>query len=303
MHGRDVAVLLSTFNGSRFLPEFLVSLANQDPPISQLYLRDDGSSDESVRLVRDLWSPRRISVDTCRARMGPGRSFLRLLSLMNSDVDVLLFADQDDVWAPTKVAAAVSALRNRHEPTLYFSNLIVTDDRLTPLHVHHARRPKPSFANALVQNIATGNTIALNRPAVQLLQRYLPSHAVMHDAWCYLVISGCGDVVYDPEPRVFYRQHSNNTLGVQTSRLRSWQRRVVRQLRFGGRQELFAQACELLDAYGADLRPENLSLAQRFVSSYPYLGQRFGFAFGQGIVRQNNIDTLIAKTLYILKRL
>lgn len=299
----NVAVLLSTYNGARFLPEFLLSLANQDFQVSTLYLRDDGSSDDSCRLVEALWSPRPILIDPSHGHAGAAESFLRLLNLTSDDVDVALFADQDDVWSPAKVRTSVDALEGQDEPTLYFSNLVITDERLAPIRIHHDRPPRPSFGNALVQNIATGNTIAMNRPAIDLLKLHMPSHAIMHDAWCYLVISGCGGVVYDPTPRVLYRQHAKNALGVQTSRVSSWQNRLLRQLRFGGRENLFAQASELLEVYGAYLRPANRALAEDFVGAHQNLGKRIRFASSQGIVRQTALDTLIAKVLYVLKRL
>lgn len=73
----------------------------------------------------------------------------------------------------------------------------------------------PSFANALVQSLAVGNTMVLNKVARDLVVKasdYTP--VVSHDWWCYQIITGAGGIVtYDKKPSLQYRQHDKNIVG------------------------------------------------------------------------------------------
>ncbi len=143
-------------------------------------------------------------------------AFFRLLELSSDDADLWSFADQDDVWAPEKVERGVTALAGlEDQPALYCARVLVVDDALRPLYPHELPHRGPSFANGLVQNIALGCTIMINRRARQvLLDGGWPRDCVMHDAWMYLVVAGTGTVVYDDRPVVHYRQHGRNTVGM-----------------------------------------------------------------------------------------
>jgi hypothetical protein len=85
---------------------------------------------------------------------------------------------------------------------------------------------KPSFENALVQSLAGGNTMVLNRPAQSIMAcASRRSGFVSHDWWAYLLVSGAGgEVFYCARPLVRYRQHGSNQVGANTS----WQARRSR---------------------------------------------------------------------------
>lgn len=209
----QVVVLMSTYNGERHVAEQLRSILAQLPAGGRVDVRDDGSTDGTVAAMQALrdW---RICV-SCGPNLGFGRSFLTLLSNVPPTADLVMFADQDDVWLPGKIERAWANLRRfGDQPALYGSAQMLADAELRPLHVTRPWAHAPTFERALVENMITGCTAALNQPALRLLQRAgVPQGVHFHDWWLYLVVSAFGHVVYDPEPTLLYRQHGANQIG------------------------------------------------------------------------------------------
>ena len=82
------------------------------------------------------------------------------------------------------------------------------------------------FANTLVQNIASGNTMVFNEAARKLLVQAGPQVDIdLHDWWTYMLVTGMGgQVLFDHAPTVRYRQHPNNLWGMNTSLKSQWMR-------------------------------------------------------------------------------
>ncbi len=185
---------------------------------------------------------------------------------------------------------------------MYCARVLVTDEHLAPLYPHPLPRRGPSFANALVQNIATGCTIVVNRAARDVLRGRWPSYAVMHDAWLYLVVAGTGTVLYDPELVVHYRQHSANAVGMGRSRLSRVAGRVRRQLSPGGPGAHGRQDAELLRTHGELLRPEARNVLQELLSARTSALARSRYAVRGAAHRQTRGSDLVLKGLQVLGR-
>jgi glycosyltransferase involved in cell wall biosynthesis len=230
-----VAVLLSTFNGERFLRAQLDSLMNQSHRSWTLYWRDDGSRDGTVQILHDFSAVagqgRCVQVTGPQKRMRPTASFMTLLRAVKdrlAEDDMVAFADQDDVWLPEKLARGVAALRahvaaciGRGEgvgPVLYCARQMLVDAELRRIGMSCGLRRPAVFPAALTQNVTTGCTVMLNRQAVCLMADSEPPSATLHDWWCYLVVTAAGGpVLGDNEPVILYRQHSNNMVGAPGS--------------------------------------------------------------------------------------
>ncbi len=220
---KHVVVLLAHYNGGRHLSEQLESLAAQTHRDWSLIVSDDGSSDDWLKTTGDFAR----SADGHRVWLvsGPGRgfaqNFLTLVAMAGPSVPFAAFCDQDDVWLPGKLARALEALNEvpPDTPAVYCGRTIICSASLAPVGVSPLFTAPPGFRNALVQNIAGGNTMVLNRAALDLLQDTL-RHAqeiVSHDWWTYQLVTGAGgQVIYDPEPCLLYRQHGANRIGANT---------------------------------------------------------------------------------------
>ncbi|MFW7269421.1 glycosyltransferase [Gluconacetobacter sp. Hr-1-5] len=216
-----VCILLSIHNGATFLDAQLQSLGQQTHAAWRLVWRDDGSTDDSVRIMQrfagNLPAGRCVQVSRSVERLGIAGSFGMLLDHV-PDGHLAAFCDQDDVWFPDKLERAVQALSPFHrtdKPALYCSRQMLTDSALARLGLSPALPPEPVFSMALTQNIATGCTVMLSPAAIRLVRATMPPPAgTLHDWWSYLLVSGAGGhVVTDSQATLYYRQHQSNAVG------------------------------------------------------------------------------------------
>ncbi len=209
-----VVVLMSTYQGARYVVEQLRSILDQLPPGGRIVVRDDGSTDGTPNTILAL-NDGRITL-TRGPNIGFARSFLTLLAEAPEDTDMVMLADQDDVWLPHKIQRAWDHLAPlAGAPALYCSRLQLVDAQLRPIGLTPLRKRPPSFQNALAENIVTGCTAAMNPAAVKLVCQCGDVALIhFHDWWCYLVVAAFGTVVYDPKPSVLYRQHGGNVIGM-----------------------------------------------------------------------------------------
>lgn len=217
-----VAVLLASFNGAAYLAAQARSILAQSWQNLSLWISDDGSTDGTQAIVAQLAAhhPDRQIRLLCGPGKGSTRNFLSLICDRRIEADLVALADQDDLWFPQKVARAMAALGpDPAAPRLYGARTTITDALLRPVGPSPLFRAPPGFGNALVQNIAGGNTMVLNRAARDLVCAAGPQVSpVCHDWWLYQLVTGAGGVVvYDPEPVLYYRQHGRNLVGANIS--------------------------------------------------------------------------------------
>lgn len=212
-----VAVLLATYNGEIHLQEQLESILQQSHKNWSIYASDDGSSDKTKAILEDFMrvnGKHRMKV-LSGPREGFASNFMSLVRNYEINADYYAFCDQDDVWHPEKLQRAINSISGYWgSPAVYCSRTRLVDAQgnyggLSP----RIRRP-PSFANALVQSIAGGNTMVFNNSARLLLLKIEVRPIVSHDWWLYMVIVGAGGRVhYDHSPSIDYRQHPANVIG------------------------------------------------------------------------------------------
>jgi len=257
-----VAVLMSTYQGEAFVADQIDSILKQLPPDGRLMVRDDGSVDRTVEIVRS-YADARISV-VCGTNIGFVRSFFSLMTAAPGDVEMFMLSDQDDVWLPHKIDRAWLHIgTSGSTPTLYCARQQLVDSQLRPIGLSTTWRRRPSFENALAENIVTGCTAALNRAALQLVLRTGDASRIhFHDWWMYLVVAGFGTVVSDDVPVVLYRQHGDNVVGRGPGL-----RRYLVNLRFVLKRSwvhiMFSQIENLRLVHGAALSTENRLLLDR----------------------------------------
>lgn len=305
-HQGQVTVLLSTYNGSQYLRQQLDSLYEQTYSNLRILVRDDGSSDGTVSLLEAEQIKRRIDVLTGCDNLGPALSFFELLrQAALTETEYVAFCDQDDVWLPQKVERAVATLQGiaAHRSAMYCCRIEMVDECLNFVAWGDVPR-KIGFGNALVENIATGCTIMLNRAAIDFLCECVPTNAQMHDWWCYLVMSCFGSVIFDPVAQIKYRLHSNNTIGVAIG----FGARFARKLRrFFGRQKqknwCSDHAFALRTMYGDKIPSQNKRLVDRFIAAKLSFFQRVGLIFSGDLWRQKFDDNIFLRILLLINRI
>jgi glycosyltransferase involved in cell wall biosynthesis len=305
-----VCILLGLYNGASDLGEQLDSLVAQTHPHWDLIVSDDGSGDEGPAMVQRF-----------AARMAPGHrvdlvdgprqgfaaNFLSLIARAPEDAEWLALSDQDDVWLPERLARGITALKALppDQPALYCSATLITDARLENRRPSARFQRPPGFRNALVQNIAAGNTILLNRAAAQLAraQAARVSGVPSHDWWLYQLITGCGGtVIRDPEPTLLYRQHGENLVGANDG----WRARLRRiSMLLGGQFADWNSAnIAALHQSRAHLTPQNRDLLDGFAAlrGQPIAARLRGLA-ALHLYRQGRLGQIALWLALVLRRL
>lgn len=269
----EVTVLMAVCNGADCLSGQLESIAAQTHGNWRLLASDDGSADDSAALLQ-AFAAKHPSRTICLEgpRRGAAQNFLFLIreaAARSPSGGWLAFSDQDDVWLPDRLSAGIAALEPccADRPALYCSRTWITDHGLKTRRLSAARPRPPGFRNALVQNIASGNTILLNPAAARLVMAAAQDveDLVVHDWWVYQLIAGAGgQVVHDDRPTLLYRQHSGNQIGAN-DRLRARLRRIYQLLR-GDFRDWNAVNITALRACVHYLNAENRSLLERFAA-------------------------------------
>ncbi|MCS7299821.1 MAG: glycosyltransferase family 2 protein [Spirochaetia bacterium] len=221
-----INIILSTYNGEKFLPEFLKSLENQSFKEWILFVRDDNSQDNTLSILEEFKKKRPQKVylikDTL-GNLGACKSFLTLLK--ETEGDYFMFADQDDIWLPDKIELnmikmlKLENIYGKESPILIHSDLIVVDKNLNILakSLWKYQRTTPQKRNLnylLIQNNVTGCTVMINK-ALKGLVNTIPNKAIMHDWWLALLASAFGVIDYIEKPLVFYRQHESQDIGAR----------------------------------------------------------------------------------------
>lgn len=263
-------VLLSVYNGSRFLQEQIDSILNQEEVVADILIRDDASSDDSLEIINKNIAnhPDRITLIKGE-NLGSTESFSKLLeiSLTLPPYDYYAFSDQDDVWMPRKLSEAASCLAEYADmdlPVGYCSNTTLVDEHLNFMKLMHNKKLKFTKESALLQNIATGCTMVFNINAVRLYVEHKPEDVKMHDHQMFLVCLYLGKFIYDCNSYIQYRQHGSNQVGDK-----SFISRFKRRIKHLGESDdyYYSQSCSFLSSYKNLLSEEDIRKIE-FITNY-----------------------------------
>lgn len=313
-----IHVLMSTYNGRKYIKEQLDSIMAQDcqeKGIASLFLivRDDGSVDGTQKVLEQysLKYPDRIKFFQ-GSNKGVIQSFFELMANAGK-ADYYALADQDDYWMPSKLSTGIEKLKQMGQdngskgnatdsmPLLYCCRPLLADERLNPLSVHVDNpEMKPGFGNALIENIVTGCTTVFNDSLRQMVSAIIPEHATMHDRWMYLAAACFGKVYYDETPYIYYRQHSSNAVGKNTGRLPELKYRINKFKK--DNQSSSRQALEFLKIFRTELEnrqdlKEKEKLLKLFIKGKKSRSARKKLVNSGMIYRQRRLDNQIFKIL------
>jgi glycosyltransferase involved in cell wall biosynthesis len=213
-----IYVLLATFNGAKHLNLQLQSIADQNHVRVKVIANDDGSSDDTMNILEKWKESGLIEKISTSNRKGPTSAFLTLLK-ESSECEFVAFSDQDDIWVQDKLWKQFLRITDS-SPTLVFSSRQYIDQDGKSIGASKKLQKSPSFRNAMVENIAPGNTLMLNNSAINLVNRISAVNVFHYDAWIYLLLSAFGKISYVDEHLVNYRIHSNNHVGLRKKSLR-----------------------------------------------------------------------------------
>lgn len=296
---KKVQVLLSSYNGEKFIREQIDSILAQKNVEVELLIRDDGSTDGTKDILQQYEAIHNNVRVIYGENVGVIKSFFSLLEEAD-EAAYTAFADQDDVWLPEKIFRAVTLLEKEQQnmPLVYCSDKQLVDESLHPLSAAITyNKVRPEFGNALVENMCTGCTCVINKDMRLFLKGRQPEFTIMHDFWIYLVGSCFGKVIYDEKAYILYRQHGGNKLGAASSLMENYRRRIQNFNKHRG--QLTRQAEELLKLYGNQMLAEKKKLAEEVVQIKKDRKIRRKLWTEGAIFRQKKSDNWIMKILLL----
>lgn len=275
-----VLVLMATYNGEKYLQEQLNSLYAQQDVEVEILVRDDGSKDSTQKILEENSKEHNLTWYQGEHK-NVQRGFFELMQKgAEKDYRFYAFSDQDDVWDQDKLSIAVDRIKGFSGPSLYYAGQHLVDENLEFIEDHKLNKDR-SLKTRFVLSDFAGCTGVFNRALVDEVIGYEPEYMLMHDTWILRVCLALGgNVVVDPEPRMNYRQHSGNTLGLGHS-LGATIKQVKQYLNEYHIEQVTEQ---LLNGYGDRMVPEYKELS-RWICGY-----RENKEFKSNLLDKKNID-------------
>jgi glycosyltransferase involved in cell wall biosynthesis len=274
-----VDILLATYNGAAYLPQQLDSLFAQSHQNWRLIVRDDGSGDNTLNLLREARAqhPNRIRIiEDDKGSLGATHNFGELLCY--STAAYIMFCDQDDVWLPNKIAVSLQRIvqleqqHGRAKPILVYTDQKLVDEKLNKISASLWSEAKlnpqqgQTWNRLLIDNVASGCTMLFNRALCDVVTP-IPKDATIHDWWVALIASLLGVIEPIYEPTILYRLHQNNVVGIGRNIGRSLKTMFGRSALEVSRKHLLSsqkQTAEVVKYYGCQLDAQTLIVLEIF---------------------------------------
>ncbi len=302
-----VNILMSTYNGQQFLTEQIRSIQDQSYTDWTLFIRDDGSSDNTKEILKDFerQDSRIHLIDSDKSdNLGVIKSFHKLVN--HDRADYYFFSDQDDVWLPNKLELSLKEAQNylADFPLMVYMDLKVVNQDLEIMtesmvksQSHHANT---ELVQELTENTVTGGVAMINHALAEMWQE--TDDILMHDWYLALLASAFGNLVFIDQPGELYRQHSDNVLGARTlsKRFKKWIRpHILFAVYWDLIKNSQKQARHLLQM---PLSQSNRELIEAFVTimDKPML-ERFRILRKYGLRKNKAFHTLVFTTLIVTK--
>ncbi|MCY1713490.1 glycosyltransferase [Caproiciproducens galactitolivorans] len=297
---RKIQILLSTYNGEKYLREQLDSyLKLEGFENIKVLIRDDGSTDSTPDILDEYHQNCGFEIVKGQ-NLGVNRSMFELFRLSDKTCDYFALSDQDDVWLPCKFKIALDKLEqyDSNLPLLFAScSQVVTKD-LKPLGSTLIPKKGVGFFNAMVQNVTPGHTQVFNLALMQqLIENYTKNILVM-DWWIYLVASGIGKVVFTNQFTVLHRQHGDNAVGYELNKRKNFLHRIKR-IRSDQANAISIQLQAFFNCYQSKIKQENKEEVDRYFIYQKSFISRFFYVLKCRTYRQTGLETIAFKVLYL----
>lgn len=268
-----VVVLMSTYNGARYLTEQIDSIINQRAVEVKILIRDDGSDDDTINILEHYRKENPGTIDIIYGlNKGYARSFTILVKealVRYPDIKWFAFADQDDVWLNEKLSQGLSKIISDEKVSdpwsqviVYASNTMLVDAQLNPIKLRWKPRQVNITPNrALIQNFATGCTMIFSRAAAALYSLKAYENLLLHDTFLYQLAVFLGIFIWDPQSYILYRQHNNNQIGSKSFIGRFKNRLTVRAF---SKRVIEKRNKNFLEAVGSSLSAQQIKLIKKF---------------------------------------
>lgn len=304
MKNPKVAIIMSTYNGEKYIVEQLESLFSQTYKDTRIYIRDDGSTDNTVKILKKYATAGKIEFFAGK-NLGCSGSFLEALEIAYNDSnDFFAFCDQDDRWHKDKVERIVQKIssKNQEKPIMYFSDVMYCDKELNPIKKSNVDDARISFPNSLVDIAGLGMSSAYNRKMVEEIVLAGKTDVYYHDIWPYMIAAGFGKVIHDHAATADYRRTGENVSPGGESFLKRLRFRIKSFFVDGGFARVKAQILKYKSCFYDRLGQKDQKFLELFTDKYNFKNA-VKKAFYPDRLRESIVDDLAVRFLFLIGKL
>lgn len=300
MKNNLILVLLSSYNGEKYIEDQIISIMNQNQFVD-LLIRDDGSKDNTVAIIKKLQKKYHDRIKLIEGtNIGYIKSFFELIKIAQG-YKYYSLSDQDDVWLPRKLDTAIEWLEkeNQNIPLLYASSSYLVHDNLVPYGTTQKMITHLTFYNTIIQNFLPGHNQVMNQMLLNELKKDIDySKIYVHDSWITNVAIIKGKVLFNNESFVYYRQHQSNEVGFGKGKI-GWFKERIKRIKNKDNLKYAIQINEFYKTYKSYLNKDYLTELEFFIESNKTLLDRFKFICTTKLYRQSKMQTMLFKILYL----
>ena len=198
-----ISVCLATYNGAQYIKAQLDSILCQLGDDDEVVVSDDSSTDNTVSIIRQF-NDNRIKIYTDNQFKSPILNFEYAISKATGKY--IFLSDQDDEWAPNKIAILLPLLNKK---MLVASHFTFIDQHSNPINKIIRNQPSKSFLCNFIKPTIPGCCMAFT---CELKEKILPfpNGIAMHDWWITLIAGVHTQIVVTTEPLTLIRRHETN---------------------------------------------------------------------------------------------
>lgn len=298
-----IAVLLSAYNGEKYIEKQIESILKQENAEAiTLIVRNDGSKDRTLDILREIQKDHSNVEIINGPNLGLVASFFKLLNCaVEREFDFYSFCDQDDYWLPEKLTVAVNAINGEKEACMYAACSKLTDGDLVETgSITQTQCREITFYNAAIQNFCPGHNQVMNHKMAEVVMRHTKVGPAIYsqDLWITNIASLTGKIIFDNTPHVLYRQHTNNQLSYGKSRI-GWVKDHINRLKKSEGKKFSVQLKYFAECFDEYLNDEQRKELEHYFSSLSSFSKRLEYIFRTKLYRQKPVETLLFKLIYL----
>ena len=298
MNEKKVAVVLSTYNGEKYVKDQLDSILNQTYKNVDIVVRDDGSKDNTVKIIKEYQEKYKNIRLVVGKNLGFIKSFFELLKI--TDADYYSYADQDDIWMENKIELAVNSLNelDDEKPNMVFGNSDYYNQDME--FIGEGEKHKSySFGQALFECVGQGMTMTINKKTRDLIVKNPPQNCFFHDWWTYLICIGLGNVAYNDVTTVKYRRMKTNATSEGQGYLKLLVWRLKNLLVKNGIKDIKRQMINFKEIYYQELKDSDKETLDLFSEEKYNFFKALKKALYPKKIRRRLTDDLMLRVIFL----
>ena len=304
MKKEKVAVLVSTYNGENYIAEQLDSIINQTYKNIDIYVRDDGSKDNTRKILEEYAKEKKIIYIKSNKNLGYPEAFYELMRKAKKS-DYYAFSDQDDIWYEDKIERGVERLKqsDKDTPALFFANYDVCDMNLNHIRTSVGPKKDPGFRYSVFSSLGLGFTYILNHNAKELALKKRSVKTVTKDVWLGMLASAFGDVYFDSKPCANHRRNPGAYSSQDTKFISTQKDRFSKFFKNDGFKNIYNVIEEFYDMFKDKLKEKDRKMLELFLyrgyNPIKYLRK----VFYPHRLRYDFKDELMLRCVFIIRKL